>query len=97
MFQLCNNADKWWESTINVGSGYHTNIPSLSNGILTGDLIDEKGNWNGSGSYFVVLILIVHEEWYFYRYISKSKISFEKNITEIPFSNFNFIERSQGQ
>jgi len=64
---------------------------------FTGDLYFEGEIWTGSGSYFIHLILVDNEEYGNEHYISKKKISFNKNITEIKFSDFNFIERTQGQ
>jgi len=74
---------------------------SINNGtILTGFgryLYDQNWTnerleyWNGDGSYFIVLVLNDMVNWKIDTYVSKVKISFVNNITETPFSNFNFI------
>jgi len=76
-------------------------IPSLfENGILTASLYNYSGDlnnwdgesydiWNGTGNYYVNLILPLGEKYF--SYVSKKKISFKKNITEIKFSDFELF------
>jgi len=72
---------------------------SQKNGTFTGILFDNTNNfWNGSESYFVLLILVDWEEYGNLYYVSKRKISFEKSITDLSFpQDFNFIKRTAGQ
>jgi len=73
---------------------------SFSNGTLTVNLYRDgyadAVAWFGSGSYYVCIQLEGSSDGY-HRYVSKSKISFDNIVTEIPFTNFNFIESFMGQ
>lgn len=87
---------------VNIGSydgldiRYHEKF-NFNNGILISPIMNgSSGIWKGSGSYFVYLEVTANDG-YIYCYFSKRKISFEKNITEIPFADFNFIERVMPQ
>ena len=74
---------------------------SFDNGTLTGLLFKnfsyDSEYWNDSGDYYIVIYLIDWEDYGYYVYISRNKISFRDTITEIAFSDFIFTERLEGQ
>jgi len=94
-----NGADyKDFQSSIANSNDYTGNI-NMDKGTLTATLHNIDGdwdNWNGSGSYFVVLHLR-DEDPGFPVFVSKNKIPFNNAITEIAFSNFAFVERLDPQ
>ena len=101
------NSTSYNDSSTGVGFSPYSNLTinnanSFTNGTLTGLLFTDSGNasagqWNDSGDFYVVVLLTDWEDYGYYVYISKNKVSFRNNITEIAFSDFNFIERLQGQ
>ena len=100
---LSDNANYNNAQTVDIGVSPYNIVASFNNRTLTGPLQtsrhqqDFAENWNGSGDYFIILILIDWDNYGYYVYVSKNRISFRNAITEIAFSDFNFIERLQGQ
>ena len=79
----------------------------INNRIFTGNIYDleniefsweigDENVWVGSGDYFIVLSF-ANVEYGVDTYISKRKISFNNNVTEIPFSDFRFVLHHTGQ
>ena len=96
--RLSNNADHRDDyidvKPENVQASYSSN----SGTFISKELRSEFGTgdiWTESGSYFVILTL--NEGATYDTYVSKKKISFKKNVTEIAFSKFKFVERYVGQ
>jgi len=84
------------------GTLFPFTVASHNNGIFTGVLF--FGNfgyhriWSDSGSYFVLLTLTDGPNGNILYYVSKEKIYFKNNITELSFpKDFNFIRSAGAQ
>ena len=95
-----------WGMVGSIGSYVFFETPSISNRIFTGEIYDldslrgsfwssswpmTPDRWSGSGDYYVVLKLGRRGELGTHVYILQRNFSFNNNITEIAFSNFNYV------
>ncbi|MCL2443085.1 MAG: hypothetical protein FWD13_06400 [Treponema sp.] len=108
LIENINDGYEWDQVVSSIGfSLLYFETPSISNRIFTGEIYDldsvsfswprTADRWNNSGDYYVVLILGRRNEFGGHRYISRRSFSFNNNITEIAFSNFNYVRSESVQ
>ena len=98
-FELMNTADGM-DNDSSIAGYTPVGESNMSNRTLTATIHNydlDNSNWTGTGDFYIHIVFIEDENWIFHSYVSKRKVSFVNNITEISFSDFNLIRSGSGQ